>query len=138
MNEDIEAQQAVRLSLKTARHLRVPVLPDDEEIIKTKAKALGLSTAEYLRRLGLGFEPASMVDYQAVMGLAKVNGDQGRLGGLLKLWLTNDAKFRVFANPRDVRSEVLSLLQQLSESQKQLQALMRSIIQKSAHSAKDA
>ena len=31
----------------------------------------------------------SVLDHAAVMDLAKVNGDQGRLGGLLKLWLVD-------------------------------------------------
>lgn len=115
-------------TLKTARRLRVPVLPEDEAVIKTKAKALGLSTADFLRRLGLGFEPPSTLDYRAVTDLAKINGDQGRLGGLLKLWLTDDARFRDFAKPRDVRSAVLTLLQELGESQRQLQDVMRRVV----------
>ena len=118
-------------TLKTARHLRVPVLAEDEEIIKTKARAVGLSTAAYLRRLGLGFEPPSTLDYRAVSDLAKVNADQGRLGGLLKLWLTDDAKFRDFAQGRDVRSAVLTLLQDLCKSQEQLQSMMHRIVDKS-------
>lgn len=117
------------MTLKTARHLRVPVLPKDEEVIKAKAKALGLSTAEFLRRLGLGFEPPSTLDFRAVTELAKINGDQGRLGGLLKLWLTDETKFREFEKPRDVRSRVLTLLQQLGESQQHLQAVMRRIVE---------
>jgi hypothetical protein len=30
-----------------------------------------------------------MLDHAAVSDLAKVNGDKGRLGGLLKLWLVD-------------------------------------------------
>jgi hypothetical protein len=119
-------------TLKTARQLRVPVLESDEEVIKAKAKELGLSTAEYLRRLGLGFEPPSTLDYRAVTELAKVNADQGRLGGLLKLWLTDDAKFLELSKPRDTRSAVLTLLQQLVESQRRLQAVMRRIVEGAA------
>jgi hypothetical protein len=131
MNEDIDAEDSK--TLKTARRLRVPVLPEDEEVIKAKARAVGLSTAAYLRSLGLGFEPPSTLDYRAVMELAKINGDQGRLGGLLKLWLTDDAKFRDFARSQDVRAAVLTLLQQLGESQQQLQSVMRGIVSGPAH-----
>jgi hypothetical protein len=128
---NVEAELAMNeaiKTLKTSRHLRVPVLTEDEEIIKAKAKAVGLSTAAYLRGLGLGFEPPSTLDYRAVTELAKINGDQGRLGGLLKLWLTDDAKFREFVKPRDARSAVLTLLQQLGESQQRLQSVMRRIV----------
>ena len=31
----------------------------------------------------------STVDQEAILELAKINGDLGRLGGLLKMWLTN-------------------------------------------------
>jgi hypothetical protein len=120
-------------TLKTARRIHVPVLEADKAIIEAKARALGLSAASYLRQLGLGLEPPSTLDSHAVRELAKINGDQGRLGGLLKLWLTDDAKFSDFAHPRGVRSDVLTLLQQLGESQKKLQALMQRLVEGSAH-----
>ena len=134
MNEEADDKYRDAETLKTAKRLRVPVLREDEDLIKAKAKALGLSTADYLRKLGLGFEPTSTLDFQAVAALAKVNGDQGRLGGLLKLWLTDDAKFRELTNPQDVRSSVLTLLQQLGDTQKQLQGLMKRIVQGSSRS----
>jgi len=115
-------------TLKTAKCIRVPALRNDRETIKANAKAVGLSTAEFLRRLGLGFEPPSTLDFEAVADLAKVNADQGRLGGLLKLWLTDDAKFREFADQRGVRANVLTLLQQIGESQKSLQQVMQRIV----------
>jgi hypothetical protein len=34
----------------------------------------------------------SALDHDAVRELAKVNGDQGRLGGLLKLWMMEPAR----------------------------------------------
>lgn len=115
-------------TLKTAKCIRVPALRKDKETIEANAKAVGLSTAEFLRRLGLGFEPPSTLDFEAVADLAKVNADQGRLGGLLKLWLTDDAKFRDFADQRGVRGSVLTLLQQIGESQKTLQRVMQRIV----------
>lgn len=77
---------------KHGRHLRVPVLPDEENEIKANAAKAGLTTAEYLRRVGLGYEIRAMIDNQQVAVLAKINADLGRLGGLLKLWLTNDER----------------------------------------------
>jgi hypothetical protein len=55
--------------------------------IEERAKATGLSISAYLRTAGLGHPIESVLDHAAVMDLAKVNGDQGRLGGLLKWWL---------------------------------------------------
>jgi hypothetical protein len=62
-----------------------------------------------------------------VSELAKINANQGWLGGLLKLWLTDETKFRVFTRARD-DSSVLALLQQLGESQKKLQSLMQQVV----------
>jgi len=40
----------------------------------------------------MGYKIESVIDANLVLQLAKINGDQGRLGGLLKLWLTNREK----------------------------------------------
>ncbi|AMV41193.1 conjugal transfer transcriptional regulator TraJ [Paraburkholderia caribensis] len=77
---------------KNGRHLRVPVLPEEEEAIKTKARQAGLSVAAYLRNVGMGYQIKGVIDAELVGELAKINADQGRLGGLLKLWLTNSEK----------------------------------------------
>lgn len=57
--------------------------------IEARAKAAGLSVSAYLRAAGLAQPIHSVLDQAAVLELAKVNGDQGRLGGLLKLWLVD-------------------------------------------------
>lgn len=77
---------------KHGKHLRVPVLPDEEKIIKDNATKAGLTTAEYLRRLGIGYEIKGTIDQQQILTMSKINADLGRLGGLLKLWLTNDER----------------------------------------------
>jgi hypothetical protein len=81
---------------KNGRHLRVPVLPTEESEIKANASKSGLSTAEYLRRLGLGYQIHGLIDKQHILDLSKINADLGRLGGLLKLWLTNDERLAHF------------------------------------------
>ncbi len=81
---------------KSGRHLRVPVLPDEEIQIKSNAAIAGLSIAEYLRRISLGFQIQSTIDKDYVLQLAKINADLGRLGGLLKLWLSLDRRVAHF------------------------------------------
>src|SRR5690348_12601891 len=71
-----------------------PVLPEEAQAIKDQARAVGLPVAAYLRNVGLGIEVKSILDYQRIGELARINGDLGRLGGLLKLWLTNDERLR--------------------------------------------
>ncbi|ALQ52561.1 hypothetical protein ATY38_07610 [Nitrosomonas ureae] len=77
------------------KKLRVPVLPIEEAEIKSKATDVGLTVAEYLRNLGLGYQVPSIVDNRQVDSLLKINGDLGRLGGLIKLWLTNDKRTKL-------------------------------------------
>ena len=71
------------------RHLKVVVSARERAQIEERAKVAGLSVSAYLRTAGLGHPIRSVLDYDAVRDLAKVNGDQGRLGGLLKLWLVD-------------------------------------------------
>lgn len=85
----------IKSSFKTSKrqkHLRIPVLPEEEHQIKSNAKQAGLSIAEYLRRIAMGFEVRSQSDEKNILELAKINADMGRLGGLLKLWLTRDER----------------------------------------------
>ncbi|SET46531.1 hypothetical protein SAMN05216326_1293 [Nitrosomonas marina] len=77
---------------KRDKRLRVPVLPEEEIMIKAKASEAGLTIAEYLRNLGLGYTIPSIIDNRQVDVLLKINADLGRLGGLIKLWLTNDKR----------------------------------------------
>ncbi len=77
------------------KKLRVPVLPNEEAEIKSKAQDAGLTVAEYLRNLGLGYRVSSVIDNRQVDSLLKINGDLGRLGGLIKLWLTNDERTKL-------------------------------------------
>lgn len=97
---------------KRKKHLRVPVLPEEELQIKSNAQKAGLGIAEYLRRIGLGCEIRSMVDEKNILELAKINGDLGRLGGLLKLWLTSDERVSHF-NPKTI----VALLERINQTQ---------------------
>ena len=104
-------------------HLRVPVEPEEREIIKDQAEQCGLSISEYLRRLGLGYAPTSIVDNQKVNDLAKINGDLGRLGGLLKLWLSDDRRAAHFD-----KKTINGLLKDIEETRTQMTDIMMKVI----------
>jgi hypothetical protein len=72
------------------RKNRIEVWCNDNELarIKVNAENTRLSNSEFLRSLGNGYEPKSTFDREAIAELAKLHADQGRLGGLLKLWLS--------------------------------------------------
>lgn len=67
--------------------LKLTVTAEERRTIETRAKEAGLSVASYLRAAALGRQMRASLDHAAVGELAKVNADQGRLSGLLKLWL---------------------------------------------------
>lgn len=107
------------ITRKSGRHLRVPVLPEEEEAIKANAKATGLTVAGYLRNVGLGYQPKSILDHKAIADLAKVNADLGRLGGLLKMWLANDEKFEMY-EPVQVQQTIHGVLLKIGQVQLEL------------------
>ena len=100
------------------RPLKVFVSERERADIETRAAATGLSVSAYLRNLGLGFQPHSTLDQQAILALLKVNADQGRLGGLFKLWLSGQS-----APPAET-TEVRKLLTAIEECQLKLKALV--------------
>jgi hypothetical protein len=80
---------------KNGLRLRVPVLPDEAAAIKAQAKSCGLSTATYLRNLGLGFPTRDLSSPKAVLELCRLHGDLARIGSLLELWLLNDTRLAI-------------------------------------------
>jgi hypothetical protein len=112
--EEGERAMGASQSRKRKAALRAWVTPEERAEIEARAEAAGLSLSAYLRVLGLGHEPRSMLDQDAVLTLAKVNADQGRLGGLLKLWLSE--KPQQGASTMEVRR----VLRQVEELQAQL------------------
>lgn len=81
-----------KITRKGTPPIKVYANPDEKRDIQELAKAHGLSNSEYLRNVGLGIPIVNILDKAKIADLAKLNADQGRLGGLLKLWLTNDEK----------------------------------------------
>ena len=83
----------------------------------------GRSVAAYLRDVGQSYPIRGVMDYEKVRELAAINGDLGRLGGLLKLWLTNDPKTVHFGE-----STIRALLARIEKTQDDMTAVMRQVI----------
>lgn len=108
---------------RKALHLRVPVHSDEEREIKRRALAAGLSVASYLRSTALDHRLPGMLDHQCVEQLARINGDLGRLGGLLKLWLTDDPRTAQFGE-----ATIRAVLSKIEDTQAEMQDVMRSVV----------
>jgi len=99
MTEDTKKGRGTR---PRGSSIDVWVLPEEKEELIERAKQAGLSLSGYLRAAGLNQPVRSVLDLAAVAELAKVNGDLGRVAGLLKLWLAE--KRGQGARPVDVES----------------------------------
>jgi hypothetical protein len=67
--------------------IKVWVSTEERTVIEQRANDAGLSLSAFLLAVGMNTPIRSTADLSAVRDLAKVNGDLGRVAGLLKLWL---------------------------------------------------
>jgi hypothetical protein len=94
---------------------------EKEDIVK-RSKQSNLSMSSYLLTSGLNHPIRSVVDLKAVTELAKVNGDLGRVAGLLKLWLSE--KRGQGAKPLDVENMMI----EFRSLQNQMLTLMSQVV----------
>lgn len=83
-------------------YIKVFVTEDERAELVERAAQAGMSQSAFLRAVGLNEPIRSVADLQAVADLGKVNGDLGRVAGLLKLWLAE--KRGQGARPVDVEA----------------------------------
>jgi hypothetical protein len=102
------------MSRRDNRPIKVYVTEEERRLIEGQASRAGLSASTFLRNVGCGYPVESVVDHRAVVDLLKVSADLGRLGGLLKLWLTNDEK------TRGLTPSIQALLKELNDTQTEL------------------
>ncbi len=109
-------------SRQRKKAIKVWVTDEEKDAIESAANDCSKSASSYLRSLGLGYLPPSKIDKTHVLDLAKINGDQGRLGGLLKMWLTNEERqeeviseqvHRLIGQIEDLQSELMRVAKQL-------------------------
>ena len=101
--------------------------PAEREVILASAQEAGMSASSYLRRLGLGYAPRSMIDFEKVEAMLKVAADAGRMGGLLKMWLTDDKRMTAF-DGRDMRPVILEVLRKIGEAQTEIRFIAEAVV----------
>lgn len=117
MSDEISATR------KKSPPIKVYCTPAEKEAIEANAKAAGMSAARFLREVGQSYKVRGIMDYEKVRELAAMNGDLGRLGGLLKLWLSNDARTAHFGD-----STIRALLARIERTMDQMRDVMRQVI----------
>ncbi len=100
------------------RPIKVLVTESERAAIERGATAVAMPPSTYLRNLGVGHMPKSTLDQQAILALIKVNADQGRLGGLFKLWLSGQS------SEKGLTIDIRKLLKEIEDMQKMLRALI--------------
>jgi len=108
---------------KNTTPIKVYRLPHEREAIKANAAATGHTASNYLLRVGIGYPMKSILDNKRVEELVKINCDLGRLGGLLKLWLTNDERAATFGEPT-----IRAVLSKTSDTQNVMLEVIRRIV----------
>lgn len=108
------------------RSIRVPVTTEQYDRIQSNADAVGLGLAGYLRQVGIGYTPSSVVDQDKVDTLHQAMANLGRLGGLLKLWLTDDEKLAAYPEAR-MRKAIPDTLQQIRRNQATLLEIIKAL-----------
>lgn len=98
--------------------IRAYVSPGEYGRILESANRAGLSLSTFAKRVCLGQEVESKVDARAVLDLLKINADLGRLGGLLKLWLTE---------PDQHAPDVRQLLREIMDAKEDLVAKVKQL-----------
>lgn len=109
--------------------LKVYCLETERKAIENNATAAGKSTSEFLRAVGTGYRVESVLDIQLTRELIRLNADQGRLGGLLKLMLTNHERFEG-RRGEELRSDTHTLLQQIEVTQEQILNVVKTVLRK--------
>ena len=112
---------------KNSTPIKVWVLPEEKGLIEEKATGSGKSLSSYLRAVGMGYQPKSVLDHKAIGELAKINADLGRLGGLLKMWLKNDEKLAMY-EPVQIQQTILGALIKIEEVQLELLEKVKKIL----------
>ncbi|EXI77997.1 MAG: conjugal transfer transcriptional regulator TraJ [Candidatus Accumulibacter phosphatis] len=112
-----------KITRKGSPPIKVYCLPEERQQVVANARAVGLSLSNYLLNVGVGYQVRGIVDNKQVEELARINGDLGRLGGLLKLWLTNDARTAQFGE-----STIRAVLSRIEATQGQMISVMQNVV----------
>lgn len=88
--------------------ISVRVSPKEHSHLLDYAESCSLPPSTYLRQIGLGHVPKTTQDQQLIHHLALLNTDLNRVGGLLKMWLSNEERAG-FAKNLDVVGAMANL-----------------------------
>lgn len=101
--------------------IKVYVTAEERQAITERSTQASLSLSTYLRNLGLHYKVKGTIDQKAILELLQINADLGRLGGLLKLWLTEKEK------KKGLEFNIRALLREISNTKDMLEDKIRKL-----------
>jgi len=105
----------------------VRVSKEEKRELQEKAKKCGQSVAGLLRSLALEYPLISRVDQYALDKLVKASADLGRLGGLFKLWLTNNSDSKPHLGKYSYES-IEALVEQIEQDKQEMLEISRKLL----------
>lgn len=115
-------------SRKKTQMIQVRATPEEKVKLKARAAAFGISMGELCRQTLFGVVVKSKTDQNATNELAETRADLGRLGGLLKGWLSGS--FLQAPPQSQMHSDVDVLLRQIEVAQKEILATAKKLMDK--------
>ncbi len=107
--------------------LQVCVSAEEAARIEAAAKAADLSVSAFLRALGLGYKPMAVVDLDEALKLNHLGSNLGRLGGLLKLWISEGPPPERYSKA-EFKSLINDLIDQVRGNQEAMQRTVRHVL----------
>lgn len=107
--------------------MKVYCTEEERQIIEAQAQSAGMSLSEFLRNVGMGYPIKCRVDQQAIKSLGKVNADMARLGGLLKMLLSNEERLLGYSGDQ-LRQRAIMLLGDIDRMKISLVSISQKIL----------
>jgi hypothetical protein len=104
------------------KYIKVILTEEEKKQIEESAAQGNLSASQYLRDLGLGYEPKSLTDVKMIQEIRSLKSDMNKVGSLLKNLMTGE-----LTDPKEIRSRVNGLLLDFSKNQNSLDILITKV-----------
>jgi len=118
------------MSMKKTSAVLIKVAPQEKKQMEIKAAKANMNLSQYLRSLGLNYPIESKTDYMAIEKLNNAAGDLGRLGGLFKMWLSNNKHDQRVMLGEYNYNEVGQLVDEILEQKAELMKIAKSLFKK--------
>ncbi len=111
------------------RHIKIWVTEEDKQQIAANAAVCGMSMSAYAKSLALGYKPVCLNNLNELDKVYKLNADLGRLGGLLKMLLTNDDRLHGMSVGRGMAiATIEDTLFNLRSCQEELRIMIEAVV----------